>query len=139
MNKTLTVGGTGLPAIKNVLLIMKLTFLLLLASILQASAHVNGQDRISLKLDNTEISNVLNAIEKQGTYRFLYNSRLESISQKVDVNVNGLEIKDLLNKVFTGTNLIYKMLENNLIVVLSNTASLQDIRITGKVTGENGE
>jgi TonB-dependent starch-binding outer membrane protein SusC len=139
MNKTLTVGSIHLPPIKNALLIMKLTLLLVLAGTLQVSAHVNGQDKISLKLDNTEISNVLNAIEKQGIYRFLYNSRLESISQKVDIDANGMGIKELLNKVFNGTNLIYKMLDNNLIVILSNTVSFQDIRITGKVTGENGE
>ena len=139
MNKNQTIGGRRLSAIKKVFLIMKLTFLLALAAILQVSAHVNGQDKISLKLENTEISKVLTAIEKQGVYRFLYNSRLESINQKVDLDVTGMEIRDLLNKVFTGTNLIYKMLDNNLIVVLSNTGAVQDIRITGKVTGENGE
>ena len=40
---------------------------------------------------------------------------------------------------FAGTDLAYKMLDNNLIVVLSNTLAFQDIKITGKITGANGE
>ena len=139
MKKNLTIGGENLHAIKKVLLIMKLTSLLLLVGILQVSANVNGQDRVTLKLDKAEISKVLNTIEKQGTYRFLYNSRLQGISQKVNIDVSGLGIKEVLNKMFAGTDLSYKILENNLIVVLSNTLAVQDIRITGKITGENGE
>jgi TonB-linked SusC/RagA family outer membrane protein len=138
MKKKLTVGGKPLHAFKQAFLIMKLTFLLILAGILQVSAKVSGQ-KISLKLDKAEISKVLNTIEKQGTYRFLYNSRLESIKQKVNIDVNGMAINDVLNKMFAGTNLAYKMLDNNLIVVLSNTAEFQDIKITGKITGDNGE
>ena len=118
---------------------MKLTFLFILAAMPQVSAHVNGQDKISLKLDKAEISKVLNTIEKQSNYRFLYNSRLQYIRQKINIDVSSMEIKDVLNKMFTGTDLAYKILENNLIVVLSNTIALQDIKVTGKITGDNGE
>jgi TonB-linked SusC/RagA family outer membrane protein len=139
MKKKLTIEGNPLHALKKALLIMKLTFLLILAGMLQVSANVNGQDKISLKLNKAEISKVLNTIEKQGTYRFLYNSRLGSISQKINIDVSGMEIKEVLNKMFAGTDLAYKILDNNLIVVLSGAAALQDIKITGKITGENGE
>ena len=43
--------------------------------------------------------------------------------------------REVLDKMFVGTDLTYKMLENNLIVVLSNTLAFQDIKITGKITG----
>lgn len=139
MKKNLTIGDGRLHAVKKALLIMKLTFLLVLAGVLQVSANVNGQVKVSLKLDRVEISKALNTIEKQGTYRFLYNSRLESIRQKIDIDVSNVEIKDALNQLFKGTDLTYKMLENNLIVVLSGALAVQDIKITGKITGENGE
>jgi hypothetical protein len=139
MKKNLTIGDWCPHAVKKALLIMKLTFLLIFAALLQVSAHVNGQEKVTLKLDKAEISRVLNAIENQGIYRFLYNSRLESIKQKVNVDVSGMGIGELLGKMFTGTNLTFKILDNNLIVVLSNTLAPQDIKITGKITGENGE
>ncbi len=53
--------------------------------------------------------------------------------------MNDAGIKDVLDKLFVGTDLTYKMLENNLIVVLSNALAIQDIKVTGKITGENGE
>ncbi len=139
MKKSLTIGDRGLHAVKKALLIMKLTFLLVLAGVLQVSAKVNGQVKISLKLDRVEISKALNTIEKQGTYRFLYNSRLESIRQKINIDVSEVEIRDVLNQMFKGTDLAYKMLDNNLIVVVSNRLAVQDIKITGKITGDNGE
>ena len=139
MKKNLTIGVSYLHAVKKALLIMKLTFLLLTVAMLQVSAKVNGQAKVSLQSNQEEIARVLANIEKQSDYRFLYNNALKAMKQKISINVHDLEIKDALNTIFSGTDLTYKMLNDNLIVVLSSVAVLQDIQITGKVTGENGE
>ncbi|HVU55220.1 MAG TPA: SusC/RagA family TonB-linked outer membrane protein, partial [Puia sp.] len=118
---------------------MKLTFLLILVATMQVSARVNGQGRVSLNLRQVEISKALNSIEKQGVYRFLYNSRLNTIHKKINIDARDLEIRDVLRDMFSGTDLTYKVLENNLIVVLSFTLTTQDIKITGKITNEAGE
>ncbi|HEY4061939.1 MAG TPA: TonB-dependent receptor [Puia sp.] len=117
---------------------MKFTFLLLMAGMLHASANVNGQGKVTLKSGQTEIAVVLTNIEKQSNYRFLYNSALKGIRQKVNIDVQDIEVGEALNRVFTGTSLTYKMLENNLIVILSKDQA-PDIRVTGQITGENGE
>jgi len=139
MKKMLTIGGLSPHAVKKALLVMKLTFLLVFVAALQVSANVSGQGRVSLTLKQVEISRVLNSIEKQGTYRFLYNSRLATIRKKVTVDVTDMTINELLKNMFNGTDLTFKMLENNLIVVVSNSPLPQDIKITGKITGESGE
>jgi len=139
MEKILTIEGGSPHAVKKALLIMKLTSFLILVATLQVSARVNGQGKVSLKLNQVEISKALHSIERQGTYRFLYNSRLEAVSNKINLDVTNSEIRDVLNKLFTGTDLTYKMLENNLIVVLSSTLAVQDIKVTGKVTGDNDQ
>lgn len=135
----LTIGGISPHAVKKALLVMKLTFLLVFVAALQVSANVSGQGRVSLTLKQVEISRVLNSIEKQGTYRFLYNSRLATIRKRVTVDVTDMTINDLLKSMFNGTDLTFKLLENNLIVVVTNSPLPQDIRITGKITGDNGE
>lgn len=132
-------GGWCPHAVKKALFIMKLTVLLVLATTLQVSAKVNGQATISLHLDKVEISRALNTIERQGVYHFLYNSRLSGIQQKISIDVNNLDVKDVLGRMFTGTDLTYKILANNLIVVISNTTAVQDIKVTGRVTGPSGE
>jgi TonB-linked SusC/RagA family outer membrane protein len=139
MKKMLTIGGVSPHAVKKALLFMKLTFLLILVATMQVSARVNGQERLSLNLRQVEISKALNSIEKQGVYRFLYNSRLNTIHKRIDIDVKDLGIRDVLNNMFAGTDLTFKMLENNLIVVVSSSPEAQDIKITGKITGENGE
>src|SRR5262249_42450672 len=103
------------------------------------SAKVDGQARVSLKLNQVEIAKALNTIENQGVYRFLYNSRLTDVKKKISIDVTDTEIKDVLKDLFVGTDLTYRMLENNLIVVISGALTTQDIRVTGKITGENGE
>ena len=62
---------------------MKLSFLLLSNCITGFGSTLNGQGRITpLKLDGVEIARVLNTIEKQSNYRFLYNSRLPACDSK---------------------------------------------------------
>jgi TonB-linked SusC/RagA family outer membrane protein len=117
---------------------MKLIALLILASVLQASANVNGQNKISLRLDQVQINQVLSNIEKQTSYRFLYNNQLKNLQQIVSIDVSEQDLALVLKSIFTGTDLTYKMLENNLIVVLSSSLTAPDIRVAGRVTGDNG-
>ncbi|HEX4851602.1 MAG TPA: carboxypeptidase-like regulatory domain-containing protein, partial [Puia sp.] len=139
MKKKLRIGGASPHAIKKALLVMKLAFVLIFIASLQVSAKVDGQARVSLKLNQVEIAKALNSIENQGVYRFLYNSRLTDVKKKISIDVTDTEIKDVLKDLFAGTDLTYRMLENNLIVVISSALTTQDIRVTGKITGENGE
>jgi TonB-linked SusC/RagA family outer membrane protein len=139
MKKMLTIGGWSPHAVKKALLIMKLTFLLMFVAVLQVSARVSGQGRVSLSLKQVEISKALNSIEKQGDFRFLYNSRLNTIRKKISIDIKDKDINEALTTLFNGTDLRFKILENNLIVVLSNSLAAQDIKITGKITSDNGE
>jgi TonB-dependent starch-binding outer membrane protein SusC len=139
MKKSLTIGASYLHDVKKALLIMKFTFLLVTVVMLHASANVNGQVKVTLRSNQVEIAKVLADIEKQSSYRFLYNNALKGIKQKIKIDVQDLEVKAALNLIFENTDLTYKMLDNNLIVVLSAIAAIQDIQIMGKVTGANGE
>ncbi len=139
MKKNLTDESSCFHAVNKALLVMKLTFVFLMVGFLQVSAKVNGQAKISLNLSHVEIAKILKTIENQGDYRFLYNNNLRSIRSKINIDVSNEGITDVLDKMFIGTELTYKLLENNLIVVLSNTLALQDIKITGKITDNNGE
>ncbi len=119
---------------------MKLVILIILATALQAKAiPVMGQ-YVNLELKKTEIKKVLKLIESDGYYRFLYNSELKELKNKTDFTAKQLGIAASLNLLFTGSNLTYKLLDNNVIVVFSmNEADNNKTRVTGKITGENGE
>src|ERR1700712_2251585 len=139
MKKNLLADGLPFRNFTKAALIMKLTFLLLLTATLHVSGNVIGQAKVSLQLNQVKITQAIDAIERQGNYRFLYNSELKGMDRKVNVALENADIKDALTGIFNGTGLTFKMLENNLIVIVSATAAAQDIQVTGKVTGENGE
>ncbi|WP_211092843.1 MULTISPECIES: TonB-dependent receptor [Chitinophaga] len=134
MKKSLTTAKRPSHAFKKALLIMNWTAVLLLAGVLQVSANARGQGTITLRLKEAEIAKVLHNIEKQGEYRFLYNNALKDIRKKVDVDVTNTRLADLMSNILANTSLKYKVIENNLVVIMSNSPELQDIKITGKVT-----
>ncbi|MCW3464868.1 TonB-dependent receptor [Chitinophaga nivalis] len=118
---------------------MKFTMLFLLVGAMHVSARVHGQSAITLRFKETEITHVLSSLERQGHYRFLYNNALKDIRKKVNVAVTDADIDAFMRNLLSGTELTYKVIENNLVVILLRTAALQDIKITGKVTSKRGE
>ena len=119
---------------------MKLSIIILLFTVFQVSASTTSGQNISLSMNNADIKNVLKTIERDGNFRFLFNSDLKDIKKKVNVSVVNQTIAEVLNSLFSETNLTYKLLNNNLVVVLStNVDENKAIKITGRVIGENGE
>ncbi|HEX2628505.1 MAG TPA: SusC/RagA family TonB-linked outer membrane protein, partial [Chitinophagaceae bacterium] len=122
---------------------MKLTIALLLIACLQVSARGWSQDRITLKMNETEIKKVLFAIEKKTTYRFLFSEESVKGKPKVTVDVVQVSLNEVLDKILANTGVSYKILGSNL-VVLKEVASpdqinAQPIRVTGKVSSSTGE
>jgi TonB-linked SusC/RagA family outer membrane protein len=129
------------PLQSKVLLAMKLTALLTLLLTLNVSANGFGQEKISLKVKKTEIGGVLRSIEKQTTYRFLYNDKLEDIREKVSINVKEASIADVLDLLLERTRLLYQVMGNNLIVIKEDPNApvrLPDVVVRGRITGEGG-
>ena len=137
MKKSTSIAKAAL-ALKKPLLIMKLTILLVAFCTFNASAGLHAQ-RISLRATNLEIAQVLSAIQKQGDFRFLFNSSLKDLKQKVSVSFENVELKDVMTQLFEGTNLTYLQLDNNLVAIRSTSPDEKDIRVSGKVTSETGE
>lgn len=122
--------------------LMKLTFAVLLIGCLHVTATGLTQDRVSLNLRDANLKKVFTEIQKQTGYRFLYNHALVS-DQKVDVTVVNEDVPAVLDKVLSGKGIGYRILDNRLIVLKSSAAGVrievQDIRISGRVTGQSGE
>lgn len=118
---------------------MKITLFLIVLSVCQVHANVYGQGNITLNLQQTSIDKILNKIEKTDGFRFLYNYDLKALKTKVNVDVKNSSIREALDKILSNTDLTYKLLDNNLVAIISQTQEKQEIRVTGKVTGPNNE
>jgi len=125
--------------IYKLFLLMKFTIALLLIATLNVSAKSYSQDRITLKLQETELKTALKQIEKKSIYRFLYNDDVISAHRKVNVNANNALVTDVLTGILNETSLTYKVLENNLVVITQKDFVLQETKVSGKVKGADGQ
>ncbi|HEU4472843.1 MAG TPA: TonB-dependent receptor [Flavisolibacter sp.] len=122
--------------------IMKLTFLFMLLTCLQVSARTYSQERITVNLQSTDLKKALSVIEKKSSYHFLYNEAVIANKPKIDLNVKDAAITTVLDRILTANGISYRILDNNLIVLRANgenVSEVQDIRLSGRVTGSNGE
>jgi len=118
---------------------MKL-FALLFFVVFQLLLIQTAAQTVTVRLKQTEIRKVLAAFEKQTDVRFLYNYDLRPLKNKVDFTADHLPLCQALDKLFLNAGLSYKKVNENLIAVLSaNTTENRQIRVTGKITGENDE
>ena len=101
---------------------------------------------ISLNITKGTITEVFKAIEDQSEYKFFYNDNQINLNKRVDVNIHEESIEQVLNNVFRGTDITYKIVKNH--VVLTNK-TMKDTelpstnqnrkRLTGQVVGQDGE
>ena len=106
------------------------------------NSHVMGNTNaqtISLKLTNVEIEKVLLKIENQTDIRFLYNPNLKDLKKRVSIDKINSSLIAVLSDLVIGTNLNYRILENNLIAIKSIDPQEKQIKISGKISSEKGE
>ena len=116
--------------LQKLLLTMKLILLFIVFGVFQLSATLYSQNGLfTIKMENTSMREVLKEIEKQSELRFFYNDLLTNVDKNVSLVADNLKIEELLNKLFDGSEITYKMMENNL-VLISPKALLQQIIAT---------
>ncbi len=122
---------------RKILLIMRFTLFLFFLSLFQAIASTGyGQDAlISLDLRNSSVGEVLDNIEEQTDYFFLYNNKLIDVNRKVTVRCKDRKVENVLDQIFVNTDVDFVLKDR--MIVLTNQLS-QQITVNGKVTDSGG-
>ncbi|MDD4439791.1 MAG: carboxypeptidase-like regulatory domain-containing protein, partial [Tissierellia bacterium] len=109
--------------------IMKLValFLTIGISISYAANSYSQATTLSLELKNKTVREVFNEIEKSSEYIFLYNRETLDPDRVVSISVEKETISDVLDKLFAGTNNIYKVSDRQ--VYISKAEKLQQAAI----------
>ena len=131
-----------LPCSCLILLKMKLTIFLLLVTFWGSWAveTYSQTTRLTVKMEKSTIEDVLLNIENQSEYRFFYNGIID-VDKQVSVNCENKLIMDVLNEIFEGTGIQYKIFGRQ-ITLSSNVPGLDSMQqpqnISGKVTDSSG-
>jgi len=131
-NKTL------LSALKKISILI---FFIVLTTDLSATAEKG--DKVTIKLKNATLKVVINQIEKQTDYLFVYDEQAIDINQKVSINMTNSKIEDVLANILSGTDVTYLIEGKNIILKKksksSNTGIPGNRKIKGVVVDANGE
>lgn len=122
---------------------MKLTALFILLFFVQVNASVYSQTtRFNGDYRGKSIREVFTLIENQSRYRFFFNDDLIDIDKTVDFSVKDDNVEAVLEHIFKGTDVKYKILDNDLIVITAgeqrSESQQQQGSVSGKVTDRNG-
>ena len=148
INATLKSAGNKILFLLNKIpLVMRLSILFFFISIAFAMAESSYAQvtEISLSAHNQPIETVLDAVENQTDFSFVYDSKLVNTTRRVTVDVKNKNIFDILNQMFSGSDVVYTVINNKIILSKEHagksnvSAQQQARRITGKVLDMNGE
>jgi len=140
MKKKLQQVGKICSCSKKTFLIMRLAALLMVLSVLSSTASVYSQStRLTIKMKNSRISEVFDAIEQQSEFYFFYNRDHFDDNKIVDVNFKNQKIETILDELFKGEQISYEITDKNVLIKVIETPSEQDQKtITGIVTDAQG-
>ena len=125
---------------------MRITVIMLFVcfGLAYATESYSQSATLSLNVNNKTVQEVLDEIEKQSEFHFFYNNKQVNTNRLVSIKSNKKNVFNVLEQLFSGTDISYKVLDKSIILspktVLSNAIVQQKIKdITGIVTDAKGE
>ena len=118
--------------------IMKLTLLLSLIGItaLFASETYSQTTRVTIVAKNMETRKIMEEIESQTDYLFVYDPREVNLSRKTSVNAKNLPVAEVLSTVFNETNVFYAVEGSNIMLMKRGSSAVnRSQQTTKRVTG----
>ncbi len=135
-------SSVSVRTFQKLLLTMKLIFLITFLTAVQVFGSVYSQNtRLSLSVEDKSMREVFKLIEQESNFRFFYNDEFNELNKKVNIDVTDSKIDDILTAMLDRSEVTYRILDNNLIVITPIEETLpQAGTIKGKVvdaaTGE---
>ncbi len=144
-------SGKGVCHIpKKLLLVMKLTAFLFVVFTMQVTATVYSQNKkLSLNMQGNSIKEVLQQIEAQSEYRFIYENEKVNLDTKVNIRVTDEVVEKILKQLFEKDGINYSITNNNLILINPSDKQMQNLgkesfnsqqqkAVSGKITDSAG-
>lgn len=133
--------------LSKLLLIMRLTTIILVATLMQVTAAGLAQ-KITINKKGATLKSIFADLRKQSNYDFLYTDELLQNSKPVDINKTGVELKIVLDEIFKDQPLTYTITDKT--VVIKEKGFLEKIKdklfadpefftVTGRITTAEGE
>ena len=134
---------------RKLLLIMRLSFVIILSSLIQVSASTYSQStKLNIKLENASIKDLFKDIKKQSEFTFVYNVDDIEDLKKINCDFSQSTVEEILDYCLKGKEMTYEVRDKVIVIVPREkleivpdepTEQLQKKTITGKVSDDKGE
>lgn len=119
------------------------TFLLMVCVFCSYAGNAHSQNaKVSIRMNNVKLDKILNEIENQTDYLFIYNNQVD-INKITSVKVKNEAVAQVLDRILSGTGINYELEGTHIILT---TEAIKDLHaqqqaktVTGTVTDVNGE
>ena len=143
MEKNRTRVPVNLRVLFKLWKIMRLSvfFLFLFVAQTFATASYSQQTRLTLKMQDAKVIDVLGKIEDESQFYFLFNQKLVDVERKVDIDVKNENIDNILAGMFENTNVSYLVKDRQIILTTANLVTesgQQQKTVSGRVTDASG-
>ncbi|MGV8092582.1 MAG: TonB-dependent receptor [Mangrovibacterium sp.] len=101
---------------------MKTFLFIMVLSIGQLLAIDSYSQKTTISLDfrQSRLVQVLDEIENQSDFYFLFNEKLIDVNRKVDIQVEDQEITNILTRLFAGTNIEFQIIDRKIVLSPNN-------------------
>jgi TonB-dependent starch-binding outer membrane protein SusC len=130
------------PMAQKIILTMRLTLFLMVLSVFTAySSSYAQKTKLNLNVQNTQVKEVLNQIENQSEFFFMFDNKQVDVERKVNMQVNSMNIDQVLQKLFDSTGVNFRIVNRQILLYTENAGSSimqQSKSVSGKVTDTSG-
>ena len=132
------------PRFKQIFRIMRIsTFLLMVCVFCSYAGNAHSQNaKVSIRMNTVKLDKILNEIENQTDYLFIYNNQVD-INKITSVKVKNEAVAQVLDRILSGTGINYELEGTHIILT---TEAIKDLHaqqqaktVTGTVTDVSGE
>ena len=110
-----------------------------------ASDSYAQDTRLSLNIENRPIQEILEIIEEQTEFRFMYDATIVDLHQKKSIKCKNQSVAKILDDLFKDSGISYKIEDRQIALSRSGIRSnsqqttQQQLTVTGKVTDQDGQ
>ena len=147
MKKNFLSGGyyPKTPSGKKILRTMRISTFLLGACVFCSYAENSHSQnaRISLNKSNTQLEKILNEIESQTDYLFIYNNQVD-VDRKVSVKAKTKPVSQVLDDLFKNAGIKYEMEGTHIVLSATDVNAVAAVKqqtrtVTGRIVDDMGE
>lgn len=143
MKKKLLTGFSERGSCKKMWRIMRLSIVLILGCFISVAGNSYSQTKkMNINLNRATISNVIEYVEENSEFVFLYSKDELNVSKKVDIDLKNATIQEILDKMLKDEPVSYDVYERQIVIRSSESpgtnASQADKKINGVVKDQSG-